>query len=206
VFILPALPDGGTAQVVFGDGLGPDKSVPVTKIAGTKLFLRGADGRDVPLALEQADNAYVVKLKGTGPRVVHGQTAYGVVQKPGTKKFLLHYHPKAVLGDPFAAAATLGKDRPVEVVPVREAGRLRFRVLAEGRPLAGAEVFLRKPGAEALETLTSDDQGLTPALDGPGRYLVVARRVDAKSGEHAGQAYEEVRHYATLVIDYAGAK
>lgn len=32
--------DGKGVQVVFSDDLGPDKSVPISKVAGTKLTLR----------------------------------------------------------------------------------------------------------------------------------------------------------------------
>jgi hypothetical protein len=47
----------------------------------------------------------------------------------------------------------------------------------------------------------TDKDGFTPEYDGSGRFAVVAKRVEAKSGEHAGKKYDEARTYATLVCD-----
>ncbi|MBU6217241.1 MAG: DUF4198 domain-containing protein, partial [Acidobacteria bacterium] len=101
---------------------------------------------------------------------------------------------------------TVGKGAVIEVVPVRDGDKVKFLVVAGGKPLAGAEVFLRKPGAEATETVKTDDAGHTPACAEAGRYAVVARKLDATPGEHDGKKYEEERHYATLVVDVPKAK
>ena len=82
-----------------------------------------------------------------------------VVAKGKGKPFRLHYHPKAVLGDPFAKEAMVGKEAVVEIVPVRAGDKVKFLVVAGGKPLADAEVFLRKPGA--LETTCESPCGNT---------------------------------------------
>lgn len=204
VYVVPT--EGGKGvQVVFSDNLGPDKSVPITKVAGTKLTLR-AGGKDTPLKTEQVENYLAAATPGEGVRVVFGHTDYGVVQKGEGKPFRLHYHPKAVIGDPFAKDATVGKDAVIEVVPVRDGAKVKFLVVAGGKPLPDAEVFLRKPGAEKSETVKTDENGHTPATTESGRYAVVARKLDAVAGEHGGKKYEEERHYATLVVDVPDAK
>jgi uncharacterized GH25 family protein len=204
VYVVPTT-DGKGVQVVFSDTLGPDKSVPITKVAGTKLTLR-AGGKDTPLKAEQVENYLAAAAPGDGVRVVFGHTDYGVVQKGDNKPFRLHYHPKAVLGDPFARDATVGNEAAVEVVPVRDGGGVKFLVLAGGKALPDAEVFLRKPGAEKSETVKTDATGHTPACAEAGRYAVVARKLDTASGEHGGKKYEEERRYATLVVDVPKAK
>lgn len=204
VYVVPTK-DGKGVQVVFSDDLGPDKSVPITKVAGTKLTLR-AGGKDAVLKTEQVENYLAAATPGDGVRVVFGHTDYGVIQKGEGKPFRLHYHPKAVLGDPFAKEATVGKDAVIEVVPVRDGAKVKFMVVAGGKPLTDAEVFVRKPGAEKSETVKTDATGYTPACTETGRYAVVARKLDAVAGEHGGKKYEEERHYATLVVDVAEAK
>jgi uncharacterized GH25 family protein len=53
------------------------------------------------------------------------------------------------------------------------------------------------------EKLKTDKDGYTAAFEGSGRYAVWLRHVETKAGEHDGKKYEEVRHYATLVVDVA---
>jgi uncharacterized GH25 family protein len=204
VYVVPS-EDGKSVQVVFSDDLGPDKSVPISKVAGTKLTLR-AGGKDTPLKPEQVENYLKASTPGDGARVVYGHTDYGVVQKGSGKPFRLHYHPKAILGDAFAKGATLGKEAVIEVVPVRDGAKVKFLVACEGKPLPGAEVFLRRPGAEKAETVKTDETGHTATCEEAGRYAVVARKLISKDGEHGGKKYEEERHYATLVVDVTTGK
>lgn len=204
VYILPT--NGGKGiMVVFSDNLGPDRSVPITKVAGTKLTLR-VGGKDVPLKTEKEENYLKATVGGEGTRVIFGHTDYGVIAKGKGKPFRLHYHPKTVLGDPFAREVTVGKEAVIEIIPVRDDEKVKFLVVAGGKPLAGAEVFLRKPGAEETETVETDDGGHTPACSEAGRYAVVARKLVATSGEHHCQRYEEERHYVTLVINIPKAR
>lgn len=199
VYVLPSS-DGKSIQVVFSDSLAPDKSVPISKVGGTKLTLRSA-GQDQPLKLEQVENYLASAIPGTGTRVIYGHTDYGVVQKGDNPPFRLHYHPKTILGDIFSKDVTLGLGATLEIVPVREGAGVKFLVLSGGQPLTEAEVFLRRPGSEKMEILKTDSTGHTPAYTDSGRYGVVARKIESTAGEHAGKKYQEVRHYATLVAD-----
>jgi uncharacterized GH25 family protein len=196
-FVVPDA-SGSSAKLIFSDDLNPDTNVSVEKIAGTKLTLRDAAGKDTPLELKKGEGCYLVSLPGSGPRVVFGTTDYGVMQKGDAKPYLLVYYPKALVGEVPAKAATVGAR--LEVVPAGEPGKPRFRVLADGKPAAEAEVTVLVPGS-AKQMVKTDKEGLTPAFAASGRYGVFARWTEAKSGEHAGKKYEEVRHYATLVAD-----
>lgn len=196
-FVVPE-PDGASVKVIFSDDLKPDTNVNVEKIGGTKLTLRDAAGKDTPLELKKGDGCYTATLPGSGPRVVFGTTEFGVSQKGDAKAFLLVYHPKALVGDVPAKAAAVGAR--LEVVPAGEPGKPRFRVVADGKPAAEAEVTVMVPGS-MKQMVKTDKDGLTPAFAAAGRYGVFARWTEAKPGEHAGKKYEEVRHYATLVAD-----
>lgn len=197
-FVIPEA-DGSKAIVVFSDTLEPDANVNIDKLSPTKLKLRDSAGNDSAIEWTKGDHRLLVTVPGSGTRVVHGTTDYGVLQKGEGKPFRLMYYPKAIVG-PATPAATLGDKAVLEIVPVGAAGKTQFQVLAAGKPVAECEVTVLVPGGGRKAVKTGAD-GLTPAFEGQGRYGVVAKRFEAKPGEHAGLKYEEVRNYATLVFD-----
>jgi uncharacterized GH25 family protein len=199
VFVLPDA-DGQGARVVFSDELAPDENVDVAKIAGTTLTARDGSGKDHPLKLVKLEHAYQVKLPGKGPWMISGTTEYGVLAKGPAKPFLLRYHPRALVGTTAYVGAKPGA-AALEVVPSAAAGGMRFQVLAAGKPAAGVEVTVLLPGKDESQKVKTDGAGFTPAFKQTGRFGLWARHVAAKSGSQDGKKYEEVRDYATLVLD-----
>ena len=196
-FIVPD-ETGAAAKVVFSDSLDPDPAVKIEKLDGTKLFLREAGAtKDVPLEWRKGEACYELKLPGTGARTVFGVTEYGVLQKGDAKPFRLVYYPKAAIGD---ATKPVGDPLKVEIVSAASGGKVRFQVLAGGKPAAEIEATVILPG-DAKQAVKTDKDGFTPGFEKKGRYGVYARASEAKSGEFAGKKYEEVRSYATLVTD-----
>lgn len=198
-FILPE-PDGTAAKVVFSDELAPDARVDIEKLAGTKLTARDAAGKNTALSWKKGDGFFQVAVPGTGPRVVYGVTEYGVLQKGDAKPFRLTYFPKALVGPGDASARAIGGPLKVEILPTSESGKMRFIVVHDGKPVAGAEVTVLPPGG-SKSAVKTDAGGATPPFDAPGRYGVYARVTEAKGGELAGKKYDETRYYATLVMD-----
>jgi uncharacterized GH25 family protein len=196
-FVVPDA-KGESAKVVFSDTLDPDENVNIEKISNTKLTLRDAAGKEMPLEWKKGDGFYAVNVPGRGDRVIYGVTDYGVLQKGDEKPFKLVYYPKATIGN--AGAKPLGEKAALEVVAEPAQGKVRFQVLAAGKPVAESEVTVMVPagGKKAVKT---DKDGYTPAFDGAGRYGVFAKRVEAKAGEHAGKKFDEIRSYATLVCE-----
>lgn len=204
VFVVPQA-DDEKAKVVLSEDLGPDAEVGLILDGRAEFFVRDAAGKDVVLALEKvADDGAETKIPGSGPGVVHGISDLGVMQRGNTKPFLLIYHPKTIFGDAFDPHASLGDRTPVEIVPVGKPEAVSFRLLAQGKPVANAEVNLILPDGERAK-VTTNAEGQTNTFSAPGRYGVWARHVEAKSGESGGKSYDEVRHYATLVIDVGAA-
>lgn len=197
VFIVPDK-DGSTAKVIFSDDLSPDENVPIKNIASTKLTVRSGDDKPTALELKTAEHHLELKVPGKGVRVVQGTTTYGVFTK-GKETFLLHYHPRAVLGTP---KETMKPDAelPIEIIPVVESGKLRLMVAAKGKAVADAEVSVMSPDGKRKK-VTTDKKGLTDAFEESGRYGAYVSQKEAKSGEHDGKKYDEIRHYATLVVD-----
>lgn len=203
VFVVPAK-DGATAAVVLSEELAPDEGVDAAKLAGAKLFVRDAAGKDAPVGHTADKHALAATIPGSGPRVVYGSVAYGVMQKGEGKPYLLAYHPKALVGAVPAEKALVGDKVPTELVPEAAGGKVRFKLLAGGKPVAGAEVTVIKPDGSKVKVKT-DKEGLTEAVEGSGRFGAWARYFEAKAGELGGKKYEEVRHYPTLVCDVGGS-
>lgn len=200
VFVVPEA-GGRRAQVLLSETLAPDAEVDVALIAQTRLSLRTAGGRETPLTLEKAVHAFGVALPSAGPGVVHGMVDLGVTTRPGTPAHVLRYHPKTILGDPFAPSTRVG-DVPVELVPVGAPDAFQLLLLGGGRPFPYAEVTVIGPdGAQGL--VRTDADGRTGTFRERGRYGAWARYWERTPGEVGGTKYEEVRHYATLVFDTA---
>jgi N-acetylneuraminic acid mutarotase len=198
IWIVPDAADAAKAKVVFSENLEPDDGVPVENIAATKLFARTA-GQPAPLDWAKGEHAYLARLPGDGA-VVGGVCRYGVLRRGEGKPFLLAYYPKLIRG--AVRAAEPWGELPLEIVP-REAGR--FRVVFAGRPVAGAEVVVVGPTGDAADPIKAGADGeFQVRTTAPGLYGVRTKHFEAKAGEHAGKAYEEVRHYATLVFRAAG--
>ena len=202
-FLVPDGPSKGKA--VFSDTLKPDdKGVPVDKIATTKLVvLTAGKSAELPLTLDKAANCYTFEVPGTGSRIVVGTTDYGVLQRGEGKPMWLRYYPKAIFGDiPTVENATAGKLVPLELVPVVDGGKLKFKALAAGNALVKAEVTVMIPGEEKTKVVVTDDAGMTTGFDKAGTYGAYVRKVEEKSGEQGGKKYEEIRNYATLVVAF----
>jgi uncharacterized GH25 family protein len=197
-FIVPD-EKGANAKVVFSDTLEPDTNVNIEKIANTKLTLRDAGGKESPADWKKGDGFYSLAIPGAGTRVVYGVTDYGVLQKGDAKPFKLSYYPKAVVGAATAKEAVIGKV-PLEVVAVGSGSKVKFQVLASGKPLPDSEVTVILPDG-AKKSSTTNKEGFTPEYEGAGRFAVYAKQIEAKPGEHAGKKYDEARNYATLVCD-----
>jgi hypothetical protein len=132
--------------------------------------------------------------------MIWGTTQYGVLAKGPAKPFLLRYHPRALIGTTAYVGAKPGT-AALEIVPSGTAGGLRFQVLAAGKPAAGVEVTVLRAGKDESQKVKTDGAGFTPAFKGTGRFGLWARHAVAKSGSLDGKKYEEVRDYATLVLD-----
>jgi uncharacterized GH25 family protein len=205
VYIVPDPADPAKVRVVFSDSLEPDKNVNIEKIADTKLTLY-AGGRETALtmAVDKDKGFAQLNAAGDGPRVIAGETDYGVFQRGDAKPAWLTYYPKAILGGiPPQDKATIGEKLPVEIVPVTADGKLRFLALAKGKPLANAELTVSVPGEEKAEEVKADGQGVSAkGFDKPGVYAVRFKQTDATAGTHKGMKYEQVTRYATLVVSF----
>ncbi len=199
VFVVPQK-DGQSICVVFSDSLEPDKNVSIDKIAGAKLTAWFANDKQIPLECKKADHCLTSELSLGRPDMIYGTVVYGLSTKAKTP-YLLVYHPKAVL-NASTKSPTIGAKAELEIVPLVSDGKIKFRLLAAGQPVADAEGTVMSPEKKSIK-ITTDKEGYTQDFTHPGRYGVWLRHTVSKKGQHQGTTYEEVRRYATLVVDLA---
>ncbi len=197
------VPDGaGKAKAVFSDELKPDPKVPIEKIANTKLVaVIGEKQAEVKFTQNKEGNFYAVDAGTKADVTIGGTTDYGIFQRGENPPQRLLYHPKVVIGD-LAKATKLGDKVPLEVIPILEAGKIRFQVLQGGKPLEKADVKIMIPGEEKTEAVTTDAKGLTPTFEKKGDYGVYAKFIEAKGGEIEGKKFDQTSYYATLVVTF----
>lgn len=201
VFVVPEGTGGVTARVLLSETLKADAEVDVGLIAQTKLFLRNDKGVETPLTLVRGEHSFTVSLAPGQRGVVRGVADLGVT-KTGTKRYLLMYYPKTIVGDAFDPRTRLGDTVPVEIIPSGTAGAVRLQLVARGKPQSGQITVILPDGSQQMAD--TDDEGWTEVFAQRGRYGAWARHWETTAGERAGESYAEVRHYATLVFD-AGA-
>ncbi len=198
-----------TTQItlVFSDDLNPDprvKDATWKKLDGTKLSVKTRTGTVTEVKTEKGEAclkaAYTVTEAGSDPSVIFTTVDYGVSTK-GEKASRVFFYPKGIVGEVPADGGKLGEKCGLEVVPKVEGGKVRFQVLAAGKPVKDAKVSVMLPKDDAKDTATTDEAGWTQAFDGAGRYGVTVRHVEAKGGEVNGTKYEQTSHVATLVVD-----
>lgn len=204
-YILPSA-DRSKIQVVFSDFLAPDTNASIDKIAATTLFTVDANGKQTGLKWTKGEHALLADLTSKDVVVIGGVTDYGFHQSKHTqnKAVWLKYYPKAIVGDVLAAEKLrLGDKVPLEIIAVVRDGKLGFQALLKGKPLAGAEFGILAPGAEKSEkTKTEADGTIKARFDKAGKYGVRVAHIEPASGEINGKKYEEIRHYATLVVEF----
>ena len=173
----------------------------IDKVAHTQLWLQTEPGKFSELPVAKATD----RLRGYLP--VHeslsviGQCEYGVLKRE--KSFLLRYYPKAISGKPSELTAlTARREIPLEIMAVVEGDAIRMTVLREGKPLPGA--LLTTVDKDLVnEEVTADAQGYaTWKPKTPGQYAIYTKHVTPQSGTKNGQAYDEIREFATLAFSW----
>lgn len=198
VYVVPAK-DGQTLQVVFSDNLDPDEAVAIEKVTGLKLMARGDKGETMAVE-HKTDKHALTAMVPAKTKLLFGTVTYGLMSRKDTKPALLVYHPKAVMVGCDAKLATIGEKAAIEIIPSTHDGKTTFEVHAAGKPVPEVELSVLLPNGEKVKWKT-DKSGKTEAIAASGRYAIWAKHTEAKSGEHDGKKYEEIRHYATLVVD-----
>jgi uncharacterized GH25 family protein len=198
LFVVPAK-DGQSVSVVFSDSFEADEHADMGHVSNLKLMAR-IDGKDTPVECKKAEHSFNGKLN-KATTLTYGTAACGFLTR-AEKTVLRLYYPKAVTAGADAKASTIGKEAAFEIVPLIVSGKTRFQLLSQGKPIADAEATIMLPDG-SKERVKSDKDGYTASYEKVGRYGAYFKRIETKAGEFDGKKYQEIWHYATLVVDVA---
>ncbi len=206
LFLVPE-PEGKTAAVILSETLSLDDDIDPAIVDTATLEAVDVGGIATPLVIERVEDRRIVRLPDWQRGLLCGSMTHGVMAH-GPQPYLLVYHPRVILGYPFGPpahgdAAEEAREAEAVILPAGHPGHLQFQLLARGRPVADAEMTVITPEGKSL-VATTDAEGFTQAFTQAGRYGAWARVSVATGGEHEGEAYDEIRHYPTLVIDVPG--
>lgn len=214
VYIVPS-DDRKSATVVFSETLEPAEKTDIHKLSEIKLYAR-VDNKDILMKLKAGKDSIKAEVPN-GTIMIHGTLVYGLAGNDN-KRHLVVYHPKCVFapykaegqltaGQAFKSIRTttrLGESAKFELVPIIGPELLLFQALASDKPVQVKGTVL-EPDGEKLELATDPKVGVAPTTERipnkPGRHAAHFEYTEAKAGKYNGDSYQEVRHYATLVID-----
>jgi len=190
--------DKSQAQLLFGESPEASEAHLISKVAHTKVWVRGTDGKTAELKLaKEGDAALASSLPQTTASSVEAACDYGIY-----RNVLLYYYAKTLTNDwTKQQALARATGLKLDIVPTMVDGKLAVQVLFEGQPVTDAEVIIVDPAGEQND-LKSDAEGRASLKVAPGQHTVRAARIVAdQSGEKDGKKYGQVWHYATLVLD-----
>jgi uncharacterized GH25 family protein len=193
-----------TVQAYFGELPEPGEPQLIGKIATTKAWARGADGKTVELkwaAPDEKTAALVAQCDRDSAYSVEATCDYGVYQR-GPKGVRLFYYAKHLADDWAVQPADLRRAERLrlDIVPALADDKLVLSVLFDGKSDAGRELVVHTPeGAE--QQLKTDEQGRAELTAAAGRYAVRVGHIQPdSSGELNGKSYAQTWHYATLTL------
>ncbi len=193
-------------KLYFGEEAAPDDPELLDNIKASEVFaVGGFRGEPKPISFKKGEWA----LEGTMPEGQSSSTVvlrltYGVISRE-EEPFLLKYYAKAYPSAlPGSWRAVEKPDLlPMEVTPRQDGDAVIFQVTMDGKPAADAQVVIAGPGlSEEVEGTTNEMGEFSTELPEAGQYSIRARVMEEKAGEHEGKAYNDVRHYSTLTLNY----
>jgi len=176
--------DAGTTAAYFGewsDNVRETQDGYLRLIAAPKAF--ASDGRALPVEIKHDRLAVAADASAGDIRLTNA-----FFPEKGTT--LVQYHAR--LGRTDTAAHL-----PLELVPVAAEGNM-FTLSFRGQPLADTEVTLFTSSGWNRKFKTGADGRVTLQTPWSGPAVAEVTHVEKTKGDHAGRAYEAIRHVATL--------
>lgn len=192
---------GRTVEVFFSERATAGDPKFVAKIAQTELWRQDQPGKFTPLPVKSGTDRLRGYLPSGQAVSVIGRCEYGVLKRD--KSFLLKYYPKAVSGKPDDLAKLTRYDAiPLEIMPQFSSDAVTLTVLHDGRPVPNTVVTTVDADLQNEELKTDEMGKVVWKLPAAGPYAVYVKHVTAQEGTRNGEAYQELREFATLGFDW----
>lgn len=199
IWLVPTDPTSGETRVCFGEDATDDGTEFLPRLKGMQAMEIRADGTHHPLKLQWSDSGLTLPSV-QDQAIVAAAHSLGVMER-GDSVFRLQYYAKT--GPDVSAAiwkkADTAAHLQLDLVPVLRKGRVRVKVLFDGKPVKDAQVTAVGPEME-FEGTTNDRGMVALPAGGSGMYSLRARHVQQAGGEVDGRDYDETRHYVTVAL------
>ena len=192
---------GRGVEVFFSERATAGDPKFVGKIAGTELWRSDVPGKFESMTVAKGTDRLRAPLASGSSVAVIGRCEYGVLKRE--KPFLLRYFPKAVSGKPDEVAKlTRYEAIPLEIMPTFTSDSITLTVLREGKPLPNVVLTTIDSDLTNVELKADAEGRVTWKLPASGQFAVYVKHVIAQSGKQGGDAYDEIREFATLAFDW----
>lgn len=197
-------------ELYFSEVAAPGEKHLINRIAGTKVWLRDADGKTTPIAVKVANAEASAKLTGNcsaaGPVSLEAFYDYGVYSHGGPG-ILVQYYAKHLPAQWLHDPKLVKSDKlRFDVIPSIADGKLTLHVNYDGKPVVNRELVVNGPAEKRHDLMTDAEGKVTIPGPNPGRYAVQAGNIEMdKSGERDGKKYVQTWHYSTLIFELPAA-
>ena len=193
---------GPQAHVYFSKSAHADSAEFLDRLTKLKAWYRTTEGEYAPLKLrkfESAADGWLTSGLPPGLSSIEADCLYGVFSH-GDKPMLLHYYAKSLRSD-VSDRLRRSEKLDFDVSPRLANGEMRLGVFWKRQPVKDSQVIVVPPTGEPLELKTGASGMASLKAPTPGRYEILARRIEEKNGEFQKQQYDEARHYSTVTFD-----
>jgi uncharacterized GH25 family protein len=189
------------AEVYFSDTAEAGDADFIDKIAGTRLWLQTKPGEFQPLVINKGKDRLTAALPGDKNLIVVGICEYGVLKRK--TPFLLRHFPRAMIGsvDELKPCPRV----PLEIVGNRTGGKMHLTVLRQGKPVPNAEIWTLAKDLSGGKLQCDAEGCLNWEPPAEGWYMVYTSDFHKAAGMHEGEAYQEIRDFASLSFQWGKA-
>lgn len=207
-FIWLATGEDGQLHVYFSESAEADDPELLKYAQNAKVTRVPQNGEPETLTLTQGEDSLVAKLENPRARnAIFTATRDFGVTKRGESTFLLRYFAKTGPEVGHKAWKTdTQKQLALDLVPQRKGSNIAVKVLWKGQPAKGAEFNVARPGMGDVQGKTDETGTFTFVPGEAGMHSIRVKVVEAKSGQHEGKDYAEIRNYVTLALPIDAAK
>lgn len=209
IWLVPKSADGQQAsiQVCFGEDAFDSGSEFLDRLNG--MSLHSVSGKDAATAIQlvRTDSSLSAAADAGSDAVYVASHDLGVINR-GDTVFRLKYYAKTgpAISSSAWSLAVCTDDLKLDIVPTVSDSTVTINVCFDGKPAAGAQIKVARPGMDDFEGETNADGQVSFEVQEDAIHSIRARYIEQAEGELDGKKYGETRHYCTVAALVRGSE